>query len=207
MSVQQPDPSSLVRVDLNPGEPVYLRLAIGMYGDGAGRWWKDLGDLLYGRAGWYCEIDGEMAMIWSFGAVGSSLFNISYDGGPGYTVFDFEADSDAVFPTIVELRQWLDENEGRHADHPLKLRPLVSSSNWATLKQLPFDIDVTFADGHWITTVRRLPVTMSAEASLADSIRHSREAIARAFGAPDPVARDIQIRAHLDTAAAAALMP
>lgn len=207
MTGPQSDPSSLVKVELNFGEPTYLRLAARLYGEDTEEWWKDLGDLLYGRPGWYCEITStpEMELIWSYGAVGSSLFNISYDDEPGYALFDWEADSTRKFQTVDELRKWLNENEWRHADHALKLRDLASSSDWAVLKAVGFDIDVTFDNDRWIGTVRKLPVTMSAGMSLADVVSQMREGIAQAFDAPASVAKDLQVRVHLDPASAAAL--
>lgn len=207
MTGPQSDPSSLVKVELNVGEPTYLKLAGLLYGENTEEWWKDIGDLLYGRPGWYCEIalTPGMELIWSYGAVGSSLFNVSYEDVSGYSLFDWDADSTKKFQTVDELRKWLDENEWRHADHTFKLRDLASSSDWAVLKTVGFDIDVTFDEERWIGTVRKLPVTMGAAMSLADVVSQMREGIAQAFDAPASVAKSLQVQVHLDPAAAAAL--
>lgn len=207
MNSTQPDPSSLVHVEINVGNPTYLSLADMFYGQDGEQWWKELGDLLYGRPGWYCEFTNSPRepMLWSFGPAGSSLFNITFDGQPGYGLFDYESDSVNRFSTIDELREWLDANEGRHADHTRKLRGYAAADDWAALKNLGFDVRVTFDNGTWIATVRGLPVTMSAGTSLADAVSNAREAIAHAFEAPLSVAVGIQVQVHLDRAAAAAL--
>lgn len=207
MTGPQSDPSSLVNVELNVGEPKYLSLAALLYGEDTEEWWKNLGDLLYGRPGWYCEIalTPGMELMWSYGALGSSLFNISYQDEAGYALFDWEADTTKKFQTVDELRKWLDENEWRHADHTLRMRDLASSSDWAVLKAVGFDMDVTVDNDRWIGTVRKLPVTMSAAMSLADVVSQLREGIVQAFDAPASVAEDLQVRVHLDPASAATL--
>lgn len=207
MKSTQPDPSSLVPVELNVGNRTYLNLAEMLYGQEAEQWWKELGDLLYGRPGWYCEFTNspDEPMLWAFGPAGSSLFSITSDDEPGYGLFDYAADSTKRFSTIDELHEWLDANEGRHADHTRKLRGLAAAHEWATLKSVGFDVRVTFADDTWIATVRGLPVTMSAGTSLAGAVSNAREAIADAFDAPFSIAEAIQVQVHLDRAAAAAL--
>ncbi|NHE67799.1 hypothetical protein G9U53_26195 [Rhodococcus sp. D-46] len=208
MTTAQPDPFSLVNVELNLGDSTYLSLAAILYGADTQQWWKDLGDLLYGRPGWYCEItntDNRMHMMWSFGAVGSSLFNISLENEPGYSLFDWDADTTLPFTTINQLREWLDINEDRHSDHLRKLRPLAESFDWAILKNVGFDLDVTVDGDAWIATVRKLPITMSTAKSLSETVSQAREAIATAFDAPAKVAQDILVRVHLDHAAASAL--
>ncbi|GAA1119887.1 hypothetical protein NE857_26340 [Nocardiopsis exhalans] len=208
MIAKQPDPSWLVNVELNVGEPTYLNAAEMIYGEDAEHWWKELGDLLYGRPGWYCEItnsDTGMEMMWSFGALRASLFNISFDGDRDYALFDWEADSTERFSTINELRAWLDVNEERHTDHPRNLHDLVAASDWSVLKTVGFDIDVIFDGETWIATVRRLPVTMSTADSLSNVVSRARDAITHVFDAPPEVAQDIQVRVHLDHTAAAML--
>lgn len=127
--------------------------------------------------GWYCEftnIPGE-PMLWSFGPAGSSLFNISFDEELGYALFDYEEDSTKRFSTIDELGKWLYTNEGRHADHTRKLRYLAATQEWAILKNVGFDVRVTFDDDIWIATVRGLPVVMSAARPLpAPSLTHAK---------------------------------
>lgn len=207
MAAVVPDPSSLVEVELNVGDPAYLHLAVMVYGEETEYWWKELGDLLYGRPGWYCELtsDPDARLMWSFGAVGSSLFNITYNGEPGYSLYDYYADTTTLFPAITALREWLEENEDRHADHPRKLRDIAASNDWGTLKTVGFDVDVTHDNAVWIATVRKLPVTMSPAESLATAVVHIREAIAAAFDAPISIADAIQVKVHLDNAAVAAL--
>jgi predicted RNase H-like HicB family nuclease len=207
MNPSQPDPSSLVHVELNVGNPTYLNLAEMLYGQDAEQWWKELGDFLYGRPGWYCEFTNSPGepMLWSFGPAGSSLFNITLDDEPGYALFDYEADSTQRFSTVDELGEWLYANEGRHADHTRKLRDLAAAHEWATLKNVGFDVHVIFDNDTWIATVRGLPVVMSAATSLAGAVSNAREAIAHAYDAPRSVAEAIQVQVHLDRAAAAAL--
>lgn len=203
MNPAKAEPSSLVEVSV----PSYMALSTGLYGEEAERWWKDLGDLLYGRPGWYCEmmLTSQIELSWSFGAMKASMFNISYDGEPDYALFDYIADSTTRFQTIGELREWLDDNESRHADHAHKLRDLASMYDWKVLKTVGFDVDVTTDGDVWIGTVRTLPVTMSAGSSLVDTVSQLRQAIAHTFDAPASVAGDIQVRVHLDTTAASAL--
>lgn len=207
-----PDPSWLVSVELNLGEPTYLHAAALFHGgdEATERWWKDLGDLLYGRPGWHCEITNATsgpAMIWSFGAVGTSLFNLAYEGRADYAVFDWETDATIRFGGVTELQDWLEANEPRHAEHTLGLRDLAgATTGWAVLKRMGFDVDVTFDTDSWIATVRKLPVTMSLGGSLEQAVSNAREAIAHAFNAPEDVAPDIQVRVHLDQPASAALL-
>ncbi|OHF24513.1 hypothetical protein BKP30_29300 [Rhodococcus erythropolis] len=193
---------------MNLGDSTYLRLAAILYGEETQQWWKDLGDLLYGRPGWYCEITNtanETQMTWSFGTLGSSLFNVTFDDESGYSLFDWDADSKLRFTTIDQLREWLDTNEDRHSNHPRKLRSLAEAFDWAVLKNVGFDLDVTVDDDAWIATVRKLPVTMSTAKTLSETVSQAREAIASAFDAPTKVAQSILVQVHLDHAAASAL--
>lgn len=210
MADTTPDPHTQVEVELNLGSPEYIVTATTLYPDDSGPWWESLGNLLYGRPGWYCEIANTnegTELMWSFGALGSSLFNITWSGDPGqYRLFDYEADNVIVLHSTDELRDWLDDNERRHDEHvTTSIRPLASSDGWSVLRSIGFTLDVTHDGSTWIASVRKLPVTAAFGSSLQEAIKNAREAIAHAFDAPKNVAADIKVSVRLDPAAVSAL--
>ncbi|MGC5224476.1 type II toxin-antitoxin system HicB family antitoxin [Micromonospora sp. DT81.3] len=204
-----PDPSSRVEIEINLGSPDYIAAATSFYGEHTEQWWKRLGDLLGDRPGWKCEIantGSQIELMWSFGALGSSLFNVSREeDGEGYHLFDYEADKVIVFGALEELRTWLEENEQRHVDYPRTLRGLAADNDWALLKSMPFQVDVTYDGSTWIATFRQLPLEYSSGATLTEAISNAKEAIAHAFDAPKNIAPRIQVTARLDVEAVAAL--
>src|SRR4051812_39323296 len=76
-----PGPSWNVEVGIGTGTPQYLTFVWAIYGHDAGPWWEALGDLLGGRPGWHCDFTNQ-GLLWSYGALGSSLFNISAPSAP-----------------------------------------------------------------------------------------------------------------------------
>lgn len=195
-----------IPVELDLGD--YLVTATSFHGWETEQWWKDLGDLLYGRPGWYWHIANTghaIELLWSFGALGSSLFVISVGHAPSYHLYDHEADTELVFDTIDTLRRWLDDNEQRHSEYPQRLRNYAADSDWALLRSLPFEVDVTFDGSVWIATFRQLPVAYSSGSTLPQAVSNAREAITDAFDAPRTVAKSVQVILRLDVAASAAL--
>jgi hypothetical protein len=86
------------------------------------------------RPGWALSIsntDAGTEFLWTFGALGSGLFVISYEEDSStYRVFDDDGDDDVTFDTIDELREWLDANEARHSnDVRTNLRDMVSADD------------------------------------------------------------------------------
>lgn len=72
MTGTAPHPHTRVEIELNLGSPEYIVTATSVHGDDSGPWWESLGNLLYGRPGWYCELantDGGTELMWSFGAL------------------------------------------------------------------------------------------------------------------------------------------
>ncbi|MFK5243149.1 hypothetical protein ACI3PF_20775, partial [Lactococcus lactis] len=68
-----------VDVTIEAGRPTYVNFAAEIYGWETQEWWEELGNLLGGRPGWRCTFGAE-GLMWSFGAGGSSLFNITAPG-------------------------------------------------------------------------------------------------------------------------------
>ncbi|GAA1692395.1 hypothetical protein GCM10009808_06880 [Microbacterium sediminicola] len=210
MTGTTPDPHTRVEIELNLGSPEYVVTATSLYGDDSSPWWESLGNLLYGRPGWYCELantDGGAELMWSFGALGSSLFNISLTDDPtSFQLFDYAADECVLLSSIDELREWLDRNEARHATHVERnLAPMASANGWRLLKAHEFMLDLTYDEATWIASVRKLPVTAAFGSSLKEAVSNAREAIAHAFHAPPELAADIRVSVRLDQAAVAAL--
>lgn len=210
MADTEPEPHTQVEIELNLGSPEYIVTATTLYPDDSGPWWESLGNLLYGRPGWCCEIvntDGGTELMWSFGALGSSLFDITWaDDLATYRLFDYDADEVVVFYSIDALRDWLDDNETRHANHVVRnLTPMASADGWSLLRVYEFALDVTYDGSTWIASVRKLPVTAAFASSLQDAVSNAREAIAHAFDAPKNIAADITVSVRLDPAAVAAL--
>ena len=210
MTGTAPHPHTRVEIELNLGSPEYIVTATSVHGDDSGPWWESLGNLLYGRPGWYCELantDGGTELMWSFGALGSSLFNINWTADPSiFQLFDYEADESVSLSSIDELREWLDRNEARHATHVERnLAPIASADGWWLLKAHEFILDVTYDEATWIASVRKLPVTAAFASSLKEAVSNAREAIAHAFHAPRELAADIRVSVRLDQGAVAAL--
>jgi hypothetical protein len=207
---QRVRPSWEVDVELEFGHPSYVHLAEWLhYPVDAGPWWEQLGDLLGGRPGWHCELTSE-GLMWSFGALGSSLFNVSWHGEgdevpTGYELFDYDADETLSFGSVDELRVWLEGNEHRHANHLRdNLRGWVMADDWALLKSFPWKAQVTFLDGTWVGTVLGIPADATFAGSLPDLVGQLRELIADAFDAPASVAPDVSLSVRMDRAATGA---
>jgi len=211
-----PGPAWNVEVGIETGTPQYLTFVETIYGHGAGPWWVALGDLLGGRPGWHCDFTSS-GLLWSYGALGSSLFNISapdtpedpdepsdYETGK-YILFDYDADIEHGFFSIDDLRVWLESNEYRHADHAREVGQWVASDGWAMLNALTFDARVTYEDGNWMATVPKLPLEAAFAYDLPTLIERVRELIAGALGAPLELASTIEIQARLTPAATRAL--
>ena len=167
------NPYARIPVELNLGD--YLVTATILNGQKSELWWKDLGDLLYGRAGWYCQVvntSGGVEMVWSFGALGSSLFIITSGKAPAYHLYDNEADKDLIFDDVEHLRAWLEENDSDIRD-PRRLRNYAADSDWAMLKA-SFNVNVTHDGAVWIATFRELPLTYSSGSSFAKTISNAR---------------------------------
>jgi hypothetical protein len=213
MAEQNVPPSSKVEVGIDLGDPQYVSVAEWVHGDLSGPWWRELGDLLGGRPGWRCDLTSE-GLLWSFGASGSSLFNISFppvehdaaDAIPaGYDLYDWEADETVSFSNTRELLAWLEANEPRHAGHLRKLRELAMTNDWAVLKSLGWKARVSYDGGTWVGTVEGIPADATFSTSLAGLTDALRELIAASFEAPADVAPDISLSLKLDHAATAAL--
>ena len=72
MTYEKPDPHQMVRIEINLGDPEYLNVAEFLYPGSPEQWWRELGNLLGGRPGWYREItntSGRTEPVWSFPAV------------------------------------------------------------------------------------------------------------------------------------------
>jgi len=202
-----------VEVTIDMGRPTYANLASRLYGPETEAWWVALGDLLGGRPGWHCEftqLTDHNGLLWSFGAFGSSLFNISAPRDPGdfasgaLEIYDFEGDTTYRFAGTDELLAWLEDNEHRHADHVSNLRPLASAFGWKVLKTMGVDLRVTHDGSSFIATFPDLPFESAAASDLSTLLAHARQAVARAHGAPDWVTTEIGLRVHLDPAASRA---
>lgn len=195
-----------IEIELRLGD--YIATATTLYGVESEQWWNDLGELLYGRPGWSCEIvytGTSIELVWSFGALGSSLFVISAGSAPAFHLYDHETDTELEFDTVDALQEWLDENEHRYSEYPRQLRNYAADSDWALLRSLPFKVDVTFDGLIWIATFRQLPVTYSSGSTLSEAVANAREAITDAFDAPRKLAPSVNIVLRLDAAASAAL--
>ena len=200
MASRSPNRFNDIQVKLDLGD--YLVTATSFHGEGSSQWWEDLGDLLYGRPGWYCHVantGSAIEVLWSFGALGSSRFSIDVGAAPKYHVYDQEEDEAIVFDEIDELRTWLETNEARHLDYPRRLKSCVADSDWALLRTMTFDVDATLDSGMWIVTPRQFPLTFSSGASLNEALVNVRMAIAGAFDAPLSLAPSIRLVTHIDT--------
>lgn len=211
-----PGPSWNVEVGIGTGTPQYLTFVWAIYGHDAGPWWEALGDLLGGRPGWHCDFTNQ-GLLWSYGALGSSLFNISAPSAPDdssepsdyqsgtYVLFDYDADVEHGFSDLAELRAWLEQNEPRHVDHARTVGQMVASDGWSMLAGLTFDARVTYEGGTWIATVPKLPLEAAFAGDLVTVVAHVRELVAGALGAPAELASTIEIQARLTPAATRAL--
>ena len=218
MTEQPVPPSNKVEVGIDLGDPQYLRVAEWLHGQYTLEWWQELGDLLGGRPGWRCDLTSE-GLLWSFGASGSSLFNITLprtdadtedvneDGvaPDGYNVYDYEADAMVPFGNISELLTWLEANEHRHANHLANLREMAMTFDWKVLKTLGWKAHVTHVDGTWVGTVDGIPTDATFSSTLPGLTAALRELIAAAFDAPAEVTPDIGLSVKLDQAGTAAL--
>lgn len=211
MASNERPPSHDVDVTVNMGSPNYRAVAGTFHGHENVGWWTVLGDLLGGRPGWRCELT-EHGLTWLFGPMGSGLFTItapddeSDDYATGrYEAFDYEADMSFLFDGTTELREWLDANEHRHADHLQKIHELVSAMDWDVLKGMGLEALVTHDGQTWIATVPKLALESTFADDFPTLLVRVRELITHATSAPPGIAPDISITARLDTAATAAL--
>lgn len=213
-------PAWNVEIEFSLGHPNYVNLVQSMYGPDSLDWWEELGDLLGGRSGWHCDFTSE-GLLWSFGAMGSSLFNVSpvtaesvaeddeaepYVWNRGYELFDYEADNLLNFGDTTELREWLEENEARHAEHLRSLNAFVRGNEWSDLSRFEWDARVTHDSSTFIGVVPKVPSEMVAGPDLPSVLTGLQELMAHAFGAPHDAARHVRLNVRLDTKATAALL-
>ena len=188
---------------------MYSNVAESLTGHVSVQWWERLGDLLHGRPGWHCDLTSE-GLLWSYGALGASLFNISApedseDFKRGrYEVFDFDEDESHTF-TLDELRSWLEDNEHRHSDHAHRLGQLYGGEDWSILNGMIFDARVTHDGAMFVGTVPSLVLEFTAADDLATVVDNLRGLVTSALGAPSDVAPRVQIDARLDGKATRAL--
>ena len=96
-----------VEVDTDIGSPPYQAWAELLYGFEDAKWWLDLGDLLAGRPGWHVDLNatgGRLTLLWSFGAFGSSLYNVTAVGPGEFDVFDYDAETNHLITGVDDLR-------------------------------------------------------------------------------------------------------
>lgn len=206
-----------IEVDFALGYPTYGLLAEHLYGRDAGGWWEDLGELLGGRPGWHCEFTAQ-GLLWSFGPLGSSLFNISpsttmpgndpaqeaFVWDRGYELFDYELDETVHLQDTVALRTWLEANESRHDGHLRSLGALVSGDGWADLGRFEWEARVTHDNSTFIGEVPKVPSEMVVADDLPGVILALQELMAHVFGAPVSAARHVRFKLVLDSKATAA---
>jgi hypothetical protein len=172
--------------------------------------WEELGDLLGGRPGWHCELTNE-GLLWSFGAMESSLPNFGWHGredqpAHGYELFDHEADTTLSFDNIALLRTWLEANEHRHANHlRTELRRWVVHDDWQLLKAFSWKAKVSHEGRSWLGTVDNIPSEATFATDLPALIGQMKELIAAAFDAPADVAAGISPSVRLDESATRAV--
>ncbi|MCL8026959.1 hypothetical protein [Nocardioides bruguierae] len=199
-----------VEVTIDVGTPTYVTLAEQLHGWESKVWWENLGDLLGGRPGWHCEFTSE-GLLWSFGPLGSSLFNLSAPENPDdyssgvYEVFDYEADTTHRLASTADLLTWLEGNEHRHVDHVRRMKGLASAFDWRVLKNLGVELRVTHDGSSYIGTFPSLPFESAMETDFLTLLTHARQAVARAHDAPEAIAADIDLVVRLDPRASAAL--
>lgn len=199
-----------VRVNLAMGSPEYIVTAMATHGWEYKSWFEEIGDLLGGRPGWHCDLTSEGILSWSFGAFGASLFNISppkdaeaEDGR--FSVFDYEADEVVPFDAVSPLREWLDENEPRHAGHAGSLRALAAVNNWAPLTRVGLEARVDYADGTWIGTITTIPSEATFGRSLSHVVRALREMVGAVLDVPTAIIPKIRLQVTLEANAVDAI--
>ena len=120
-------------------------------------------------------------------------------------MFDYEADETRQFSGATALRDGLEANEHRHADHVRRLRDLASADDWAVLTGMGIAVRVTHDGGSFIATFPTIPLESTFAPDLTSLLANAREAIADAHGAPPEVALRIKVTAFLDDRATDAL--
>lgn len=198
-------PHHLVRVHLAMGSPEYVVTATSLHGWEYNDWFEEIGNFLAARPGWHCDLTSDSGILWSFGAFGASLFNISPPESAStvtgrFSLFDYDADEVLAFNTIDELRGWLELNEHRHADHAHKLRDMIASLDWAYLKRGSLEARVQFSDGAWIGTIPGLPAEATFGRTLPEVVRALQDMVASVIDVPADVVRDIRFELTVDAA-------
>lgn len=164
--------------------------------------WEELANILAHRPGWHFDVVNDGEALWSLGAFGGSLVNISITRTGKFGCYDHEHERESEdLDTIEEVEAWLRPREERARRLP-DAEIWLSRDNWRLLRELNLRVSVTALDGSLIGRVDGIPLEATFGSSVAEVLRRVREMICSAVGAPADVASDLRLHVRLDPDAA-----
>lgn len=197
-----------IEVALSEGDYVNVCEAYGGGSELLDRW-RDLGDHLAHRPGWYFTVgpvpgEGTTA-IWNLGAFGASLLVISVQPDGQYDCFDYEEDSNTVITDLADVEDWLSGREERARRITDLTLEGFASRNWLILREWEFDVRVDWQAGAYIASMPKLPLEATFAETIPIVIRQTQEMIVQVIGAPAELAKDLRMSMRLTPEATARL--
>ena len=191
-----------VRFDNNDYDNVCDR-----YGGGPDRLdqWRDLGDLLHGRAGWHFNVVNDGEALWSLGVLGSSLLNISVDvDRGGFHCFDYTQDDGDWLDDLAAVEAWLAPREDQAKQIPADYRASMRADDWWLFKGFTFELQVSWSDGTYAAAAKQL-AEVAFGSTLEQGLSNAAEMICSLFEAPRELASQLKLTVELDLSATRAL--
>jgi len=177
------------------------------YGGGPDRLeqWRDLGDLLHGRAGWHFNVVNDGEALWCLGVLGSSLLSIDVDvDRGGFHCFDLLQDGDAWVGDLASVEAWLAPREDQAKQIPADRRAWMRADDWQLLKGFTFELQVSWSDGTYAAAATQL-AEVAFGSTLEQALSNAAEMICSLFEAPRELASQLKLTVELDLSATRAL--
>ena len=145
-------------------------------------------------------------LLWSYGAFAGSLLNISLDEEGRYACFDYFRDDVTYVHDLSEVSKWIDGREPAAKVKDIIGNEMLASSDWRILRGTTLDLDVSWSDGWYESSVSGLPADATFGRTLAEVVINARQMVAVSVGAPEVVMPEIRFRVHLNSDASSALV-
>ncbi len=173
--------------------------------------WRELGDLLAGRAGWHFDIVNKGGAVpealWSLGLFGESRLNVRVTDAGWFECFDYDGDRTDVCSTIAKVAAWIEGGDREErARKPSDLqRRMASEDDWKVFKFRQNTVLVSWSDDYYSAAILGAAHDTAFGTTLKEAIDRAGEMLCGLFGAPSEIAPELNLVAELDESATSRL--
>lgn len=166
--------------------------------------WRELGDLLAGRAGWHFDIVNAGAAapeaLWSLGLFGASRLNIHVNDVGWFECFDYDEDRTDVCATIADVTAWIeDADREERARKPTDLQSeIASGDDWKIFKVHKHTVLISWSDDYYSAAILGAAHDAAFGKTLKEAIDRASEMLCGLFGAPPGIALELNLVVELD---------